>query len=63
MYFHGSDMSSLHRSLSIDTKLLPDFLGGEVPEEEYANYNIINSLLQKDDHFKGTFNYRILILW
>lgn len=57
MYFHGGDFASLHRSLSIDAKLLPDFLGGSVPEKEYADLNIINSLLKKDDHFKGVYTY------
>ncbi|OXA37299.1 retinaldehyde-binding protein 1 [Folsomia candida] len=57
MYFHGGDFASLHRSLSIDAKLLPDFLGGSVPEKEYADLNIINSLLKKDDHFKDFFKY------
>jgi len=57
IYFHGSDAGSLHRGLSIDPKFLPEFLGGQVPEEEYADMGIIQSLMKRDDYYKDFTRY------
>jgi len=59
IYFHGGDVGSLHRGLSIDLKNLPEFISGKVPEDEYADMEIIERLTNRDDYYKDFCKYGI----
>jgi len=49
IYFHGYDLTSVHRS--IPPTLLPEYLGGKVPDNEIYDDEALAELLCKDDHF------------
>jgi len=50
IYFHGHDITSVQKSFG--SSLLPEYLGGILPDNDYANHDLTTRLLKRDDHFK-----------
>jgi len=51
IFFHGHDVQSLHKEFG--KQILPASLGGSLDEDEYADDELLNKLLNKDDYYEG----------
>jgi len=57
IHFHGDDINSLHSSLRIDPALLPEFLGGNVSNDEYKDESVAKRILKKDPYYEDLLKY------
>ena len=48
-------MASLHASLHMNSDKLPQFLGGLVPDDDYADTSMVENILKKDAYYAGTY--------
>jgi len=55
IYLHGHDMSNLHKFLSPD--ILPEFLGGTLPETDFCEKDLASKILKREDFFQTTLRY------
>ncbi len=51
VHFHSHDMTEFHKYVSPD--ILPEYLGGKLKDNEYADLDVIRDLCAKDYYYKG----------
>lgn len=52
VHFHGHDFKSFHKHVSAE--ILPEFLGGVLPNDDYADAGLVTRLLGRDAYYEGT---------
>lgn len=59
--FHGNDTTSLHKYVA--ASILPECYGGLLKDDEYGETDFIQTMLKKEQYFKGELICGIMNVW
>lgn len=60
VHFHGHNLEALHQHVSVD--ILPEFLGGKLPADGYADIEITSGVVDGDNYYSGKYTLSEFII-